>query len=567
MPSIVLEDFLGGRNSVEAVSQLKNNQSADVKNFWAETRALKKRSGITTTAISINSLSPIPEQLKATMMAASSTLRLAIIGRVAAHSQRYLLTTDDGSAFVWAAYTVGTVSTIGSNIVINGSGSLWLQNVAVGDYFIPAGGSPNRITTVTNDVNITVTSAVNLSAGTAYQIIPAIAQGSPAGMALFDVSSAQNLFIVDGSRAYRYDGSNVYRVDGAGGYSMPTGKCLLVHKNYMFMLRHDTTTIRWCDIRDATSWPANNSQTVTRIDDPTRGFIVYGDSIIIFTRSRMFRLIGDVFNPANPTYRLEQISTPPEFNFYFSRTAVVHGGLLKFLAADGWYAYDGGTEVEKISTIVQGDVDGFRRLGFSAEAMQDSAVAYVYKGRMLCSVPDDAQTPGQTLNTIYVMDERGAWWPWPSATNATAGEVSDFAYTRFGSSGTYQLTGGNVGTNKLLTLDSGAADDSGAIDGVWRSKEFVFPDDVEFVEMLVDIKKQSTGTLTLGFSIDRNSEVTQSVAMTGGSAASGGVIRRRIPIARIGKAIRVSIRNNTATDSVEVYRIEVTFNKAEGYRV
>lgn len=567
MPSIVLEDFMGGRNSLESVNQLRNNQSADVENFWAEKRLLVKRSGFTTATININSLSPIPEQLKSTMMAAGPTLRLAIIGRVAAHSQRYLVTTDDGAAFSWAGYVAGTVETIGSNIVILGTGTAWQQNVAVGDYFIPAGGSPNRITTVTSDTNITVTTAVNLSAGTAYTIIPAIAQGSPAGMALFDVSSAQNLFIVDGSRAYRYNGTGVFRVDGAGGYSMPTGRILLVFKNYVFVLRHNDIDIRWSALKDITSWPANNFQTVTRIDDPVRGGVLYGDSIIIFTRSRMFRLIGDVFDPANPTYRLEQISTPPEFNFYFSRTAVIHEGLLKFLAADGWYAYGGGTEIEKISQAIQPDVDGFRRLAFSAEAQQDSAVAYVHKGRLFCSVPDDAETPGQTVNTLYVQDERGAWWKWPMATNAAAGEVSDFAYTQFGTTGAYQLKGGNVGTNKLLTLDSGAGDDGGAIDGVWRSKEFVFPNDVEFVEMLVDIKKQSSGNLTVGFSIDRNTEVTSSVAMTGGSAAVGGIIRRRVPIARIGKAIRVSVRNNTATDSVEVNRIEVAFNKADGYRV
>lgn len=567
MPTLKLEDFMGGRNTLESVNQLRNNQSADTENFWAEKRALVKRSGFTTAAISINSLSPIPEQIKATMMASSSTLRLAIIGRVAAHSQRYLVTTDDGAAFAWAGYAVGTVETVGSNIVILGTGTAWLQNVAVGDYFIPSGGSPNRITTVTNDGNITVTSAVNLTAGTAYKIIQAVAQGSPAGLALFDVSGAQNLFVVDGARAYRYNANDVYRVDGAGGYSMPTGKILLAHKNYLFVLRHNNTDIRWCAIKDATSWPSNNFHTVTREDDPVRGAVVYNDTIVIFTRSRMFRLIGDVFDPSNPTYRLEQISTPPEFNFYFSRTAVVHEGLLKFLAADGWYAYAGGTEIEKISQVIQPDVDGFRRLAFSAEAMQDSAVAYVHKGRMWCSVPDDTETPAQTVNTIYVLDERGAWWKWPMAANSAAGEISDFAYARFGTNGSYQLIGGNVGTNKLATLDSGAADDSAAIPGVQRSKEFVFPDDVELVDMVVDIKKQSSGSVTLGFSIDRNTEVTQSVAMTGGSAAAGGVIRRRIPIARVGKSIRVSVADNTATNSVEVYKIEVNFERSEAMRV
>lgn len=566
MPSLVLEDFMGGRNTLEAVNNIKNNQSGDVENFWAEKRALVKRSGFSKTTVSINSLSPIPEQLRATALASGSTLRLMQISRVAAHSQRYMVYTDDGTTFAWAGYTVGTFTTADGTTITGSGANAWLQNVAVGDYFIKSGGTPTRVSAVDTNTQIRVTDSQGVIGGaTAYTIIPAIAQGSPCAMCLFDVSSAQNLFLADGSRAYRYDGTNVYRVDGSGGYSMPTNKLLAVHKNYVFSF--SSTAAQWCALKDITSWPAANTQTITRVDDPIRGVAVYNDSIVIFTRSRMFRLIGDVFDPSNPSYRVEQISTPPEFNFYFSRTPVVHEGTLKFLAADGWYSYPGGTEIEKISQGIQPDVDGFRRLAFSAEAMQDSAVAYVYKGRLWCSVPDDAESPAQTVNTIYVLDERGAWWKWPTAAADADGSITDFAYTRFGTTGSYQLKGGSASTAAVMTMDSGVADDAGAIDGVWRSKEFILPDEVEFIEMLVDIKKQSSGSLTLGFSVDRNTEVTNSVAMTGGSAAAGGIIRRRVPIARVGKAIRLSVRNNTATDSVEVYRIECVFAKSEGYRV
>lgn len=560
MPILAIEEFSGGRNTRDAQNAIPKRQSPDCENVWYENNALLKRRGSSTTTISINSLSPFPEQLKPTQMAASNLMRLALIGRISDHSQRYLITTDDGTTFAWAGYAVGTCSTSGSSTTVTGAGgTAWDTHVAVGDYFVPAAGTPNKITAVNSASEIVVTTAVNISAGTAYTIMKAIVQGSPAALVLFDVSGTQNLFIFDGTHAYRYDGTNVYNVSG----SPPAGKVAVSHKGYIFVLRHNDTDIRWCDLRDAATWTATNYQAITNPGDPTRGAIVYGDAIIIFTRSRMFRFVGDVFNPASPTYALQEISVPPNFNFMFSRSAVVHNGVLKFLTADGWYAYAGGNEITKISDIIQTDVDAFRRLAFAAEAMQDSAAAFVHSGDMYCSVPDNNETPADTVNTIYVQDDKDAWWKWPTAAVASAGSYSDFALVKFGASGVYQLWAGNVQTNKVSRIDTGSSDDSGAISAYWKSREIIMPADVEFIEAEVLMKKQSAGNLTFSFSVDQRTLVDKTCDMTAGA---GNVIRKTVPIGRVGKSLQLKVLNSTIAQGFEIYRIEILYQPSEARR-
>ena len=561
MPILAIEEFSGGRNTRDAQNAIPKSQSPDCENVWYENNALLKRRGMTVTTISLNNLSPVPEQIKATQLAASNLMRLVIIGKVGPVT-RYLVTTDNGTAFAWAGYVVGTCSTAGSSTTVTGAGgTAWSTHIAIGDYFLPAGGLMNRITNVGGAGTITVTSAVTLAGGTSYIILKEIATGSPAGMALFDRSGTQNLFIFDGTHAYRYDGTNVYNATG----SPPAGKIVISHKGYLFVLRHNDTDIRWCALRDADTWTAANYQTVTTVGDPTRGAIVYGDAIIIFTRSRMFRFVGDVFNPSAPTYALQEIPVPPNFNFMFSRSAVVHNGVLKFLATDGWYAYSGGNELVKMSDIIQTDVDAFRRLAYAPEAMVDAAVGFIHSGDMYCSVPDNNEVPADQLNCLYVQDDKNAWWKWPTSPllGSAAGSLSDFALVKFGASGTYQLWAGNVQTNQISRIDVGSSDDVYAITAYWKSREIIMPSDVEFIEAEVLMKKQSAGNLTFSFSVDQRTLVDKTCDM---SAGAGNIIRKTIPIGRVGKSLQLKVLNATLAQGFEIYRIEILYQPSEARR-
>lgn len=561
MDRLVLADFSGGRNTLAPMNAIAKNETPDQENTWNEFNGLAQRRGFTTKTISLNGKTPSPNQLKATALAASGNCRLAIIGDVAADSQRYLLKTDDNSTFAWCGYTTGTISITGS--AVTGSGTAWTANVAVGDWLV-ANGSATKIDAVGSDTSLTLHSAPgDVGGGTAYTVIQKIAEGVICAMETFDVSGAQNLFLSDGTRAYRYDGTTMLRLDG-GSVNMPPCQQLIRHKNYLFAIALNATKIQWSTILDASSsngWPAANFQTVTDSASPLRGGIVYGDHLVLFSRHRMFRLLGDVFDPINPTYFLQEITVPPNFDFHFSRSPCVHGGLLYFLTSDGWYVYYGGPSIEKVGQQIQTDVDGFYQPLFGGETSQTGAKAVSWKGRMWVTLPDNSKTPTNEVNCIYLLDQNKKWWKWPTAANSAAGDFFDLEVCKFASG--YQLIGGCLGTNKLSTLDTGTTDDGFSPSGYYVTPEIVYPHDVEMVYLDVTLKLQSAGNLSVGLSVDRRAYVTLTADM---STGAGTVIRRRIPINRIGKALRIKLSNATAGQTFEVYSLELYTNPSEAIR-
>lgn len=565
---IIIDDFTGGRNTVDAVNQLRNNETPDDQNVYVENQALIQRRGMTNSSITIDGVVSCGIlQFQESQLAASSLLRMVCVAQMGASpNTNALAITNDGVTYTWIGYTVGTCGTTGTTTTIDfAGGPLLTQHATTSDYFLKSGGTLNKITAVNADNKLTVTSAETITAGTSYRIVHAIAVSTVLKMAAFDVSSAQNIFIGTGGGGsmFRYDGTNVRKVNGSGteGYSMPTFLKMLAHKNYLFGIMHEANgvhlAIQWSAIKDPTSWPASNSQTVTTANDPIRGFTIYGDSIIIFTRSRMFRFLGDTFDPTNPTYVLERITTPPHLYFSWARTAVLHKGLLKFMTSDGWYAYDGGSYITKISQPIQTDTDGFLPAVFTQETVTAGGFAYVWKGDMYCSVslPTNVQA-------LFVQDKRDKWWKWRYRLGQNFG-VSDMIAAQFGASTTPILLLGS--SSSVYTIDTGNQDVAAgiAIQGYWVSKEFVFPEDIQFTYAKVTMKKQSAGNLTFSFSIDRRTYVDKTVDMTTGA---GTVIRKIIPISRIGKAIRLKVANSTINQTFEIYSIELFFDPGDGLR-
>lgn len=571
---IVIDDFTGGRNSVDAINQLRNNETPDDRNVYVENRALIQRRGLTATSATIDGIANNNiVQFFESQLASGSLLRMMMVSYRTAIPAPPNITamaySDDGSTFSWVGYAVGTCGTTGTSATIDfAGGTLMTQHAAVGDFFLKSGGTAlNKITAINSDTQIVVTSTETITAGTSYKIIHQLGITTVIGPAAFDVSSAQNVFWGSGGggRAFRYDGTNVRVVSGSGseGYSMPTALKLLAHKNYLFSIMHETNgvhlAIQWSAIKDPTSWPAANFQTITTAQDPIRGFVIYGDSIVIFTRSRMFRLLGDTFDPSNPTYVVERITTPPNVYFAWARTAVLHQGVLKFLTSDGWYSYDGGSYVSKISQPLQADTDGFLPAVFTQETVSTGAFAYVWKEDMYClvSLPSSVQA-------LFVQDKRGKWWKWTYIVGSNVA-LSDMRTAQFGASTAAVLLLGSATQGKLYTADTGNQDVASgtAIQGYWTSKEFVFPADVEFTHALVTMKKQSAGNLTLSFSIDRRTFVDKTLDMTAGA---GTVIRKMVQIARVGKAIRLKVANSTINQTFEIYSIELFFEPGEGFR-
>lgn len=560
MPSkgIDITDFRGGRNTYRSMDLIGENQHSAGQNVWAENLALASRRGATAAAIAIGTAQWRPYQLRATKMAASSQGRLAMfcvnldstpLGIAA------LLFTDNGTTFSYIKYALASVQT-NATTTVTGTLTTWLTDgIGAGDYFmVDSVGTLVRIASVASDTSLTLDSSYAAAGpGAVYTIIRAIASATrPVAMFTFDVSSLENLIVSDGTNpVYRWDGTTLNTITAA-----PKRHMMVVHKNYVFAAAENGVDIQWCAIKDITTWPTANKQTVSRLNDPIRGLYVYNDYIVIFCRNSIYRLLGDTFDPTNPTYVLQKIPTQPGYMFKASRSIVNHRGVMKFLTSDGWFAYEGGNSIEKISIEIQTDTDLFGGRNEATEGFtSDSHVGYVWKNRMWVAVAQNVD-----LTRAFIQDENDAWWMWVT-NNLSSGAWCDFEAIAY-SGGTVVLHAGARGSSNLYTIDTGTADPewSVGIDASWDSKAFTSSAEMEFIEAVVWMKKQASGNLTLSFSIDRATYVDKTCDMTAGV---GTFIQKRVPIARIGKEIRVKVGS---TSPFEVYRIKIITEPTDGAR-
>lgn len=568
MGALRIDDFSGGRNTRDAVNLVGKNESPDQNNCWTENGALVKRRGFSAVTSSFDNgagtdITFFPEQTFVTNLGAGGTHMLCIIGRITAFATaiRALITTVNGTTFLPAGLKTGTSAV--TSATVTGSGTTWNTagdgKVLAGDlYRVDSDGEFRQILTVDSDTQLTLTAAYpsNYGAGQAHTIMKRLAVGSPVAMSALN----SKLYISDGTRpVQRYDGTDVRDVVG-----FPLTKHMRTYKNHIFTWGHSgaRSTLSWSDVNDAETWPAANNQQISPNDsDGSRGIFVYRGSLILFKNRSMYIFTGDSpFDPVNPTYTIVPLKVPDDFSFYASRAIVTHLGVMKFLTEKGWYGYRGGTELEQIiSDIVSADTDAFRRLGPAEEAMQDSPVAFVHNDDMYCCVVDTGQSPSSTCNTIFVLDRDGAWWRWyPSGANG----FSDFAAVQF-SGGSRALIVGDVGNAELRTADTGSIDDAAAISGYWISREFTYEVEQEFLYAKIWLKKQSAGSLTVSYSLDRATFVDFTVSMTAGV---GTVVEATIPIQAMGKAIRLKVLNATASQTFEVYRMAVVSNDTDGDR-
>lgn len=370
---------------------------------------------------------------------------------------------------------------------------------------------------------------------------------------------AGKLYVSDGvNTVVNYDGTTVTTVAAFPKYS----KCA-VHKNYIFAAKG--RTVYWCAINDATTWPANNFQTVT---SDTGDIIIaiksWGGSLVIFMRHSMWLLVGNVFDPIDVQYYLQQIDTPPNFNFLFGQTIVTHAGVLKFLTVDGVYAFAGGTQITKISENIQPDVDGFLSTAVydttnDLELPDKFPKAYIWKNAFHCSVIVSGN------RRIITQDERGKWWLW--VENSFAASPMEAISANMGAG--EKLFGGLPGYSLFLTLDTGYAlgTGAGAIDGYWVSKDFNTPNESQFLYAEIFLKKQTAvgglGTLVFSFSVDGATFVDKNVDMLAGV---GTILKRRIPIQRIGRSIRVKVDNNELGVTFEIYQINIAYDPTDAVR-
>ena len=367
------------------------------------------------------------------------------------------------------------------------------------------------------------------------------------------------LYVSDGvNTVIRYDGTNVAAVAAFPKYS----KCA-VHKNYIFAAKG--STLKWCALKDPTIWPANNFQDINSDDgDVIIALRSVGNGLLIFKKRSLWLLIGDTFDPIAAQYYLQRIDTPSSFTFLFGQTIVTHNGVLKFLTVDGFYAYTGGTQIVKISDPIQPDIDGLVITGTYDTAndleLPDTAPkAFVWKNAMYCSVLVGGN------RRIIVQDENNKWWLFvENSFNASPMEALS---ANLGSG--EKVYAGLSKYSLFLTMDTGYAlgTGAGAIEAYWISKDFTLPNESKFLYADVSLKKQAAvgglGTLTMSVSIDGATFINFSVDMMNGV---GTILKKRIPIYRMGRSIRVKFYNNELGVSFEVYQVNVVYEPTGAVR-
>jgi hypothetical protein len=371
------------------------------------------------------------------------------------------------------------------------------------------------------------------------------------------------LYVSDGvNSVVSYDGTTVSTIAGFPKYS----KCA-VHKNYVFAAKG--RILYWSTINDCeTAWPVNNFNTINSdAGDRIIAIKSTGNGLLIFMQHSMYLLVGDIFDPIEAQYYLQKIDTPSNFNFLFGQTIVTHQGVLKFLTVDGFYAYTGGTQIIKISDPIQPDIDTLLSTAVynttsDLELPDSFPKSYVWKNSMYCSVMVS------TSRRIIVQDERGKWW-W-FVDNSYAASPLEAVSCNLGAG--EKLFGGLPGYSFFMTLDTGynLAPPTGAATALisyWISKDFNLPNESRFMYADIFLKKQAAvatlGTLILSISIDGGTFIDFNIDMMNGV---GTILKKRIPIMRIGRSIRVKVYNAELGVTYEVYQISVVYEPTTAMR-
>lgn len=368
------------------------------------------------------------------------------------------------------------------------------------------------------------------------------------------------LYVSDGTNTVvRYDGTTVTTVSAFPKYA----KCE-VHKNYMFSA--NGKTLYWSTLNDPTTLPASNFQTVDiGMGDSIIALKSFGGNLIVLCRHSMWLLVGDVFDPVEVNYYLQKIDVPSNFNFLAGQTIVVHQGIVKFLAVGGFYAYAGGTGIVKISDPVQTDTDSitWANIALNGDNNLTAPRAYVWKDNMYCTFLISSAMK------FMVQDNKGKWWLW--AEPVLDGYPFDMIAANLGSG--EKLYAGNNGYSIFQTLDTGnncgttLPNTPSAFSAYWISKDFSLPNESKFLYADIYLKKQAAvatlGTLVFSYSLDGAAFITANVDMINGV---GTILKKRVPIMRIGRSIRVKVLNAELGVTFEVYQINISYEPTSAMR-
>ena len=394
-----------------------------------------------------------------------------------------------------------------------------------------------------------------------------------------------------------FNGNSLLRHTGSGSVSVVSAApvnigCLAPWKNYLFA-GYSTrdlgarSQLFWCNLRDGTTWPINNTVFVGTDDGYSIAAIKpFQDSMVIFKGSKVYsqdvtaiprqsfykasiwQLFGDTFDPSNPTYSLRQTVSPDHIACVFQDCVLTWRDLLVFLTNDGIYVFDG-VLFRKYTEKIQPTVDlWWKGYGTYSDASTNINILplepqmAVYKNDLYLAIKEfDADPPvfsGSVAypSSIFVFTEQDTAWRWTSTRQITG-------LTMDGSGNLLGVGSSDGIAVSLYRLDRDArTDDGNAIDASWTSKEFDFKEQQHFKHFFVHFRRQLSGFLNVEYSVDQAPFVSTLIDMSG---TKDSISRsERIVVGTPGRSIQFRLGNAQNNIDFEIYEIEMYHDKKPG---
>lgn len=544
----VLQDFSGGLNTLTAANRLDPKFLPSMTNIWNDDGAITKRPGQsrTSTTNTFWGRSYYGISLHKSVFSASEIL----LGYASAGILNNFLfyTADAVSVSRVFTNTAGTVTTSAGSATVVGVGTSFLTTASANAIF-SVGNDIGLVSSVADDTHLTlIGNFASNNAGASYNIAPGWAGTKRVSYA--DMNSKCWICGI-GSTAISFDGSFAAYVS-----AFPQAAYSITYKNYMFAAgtTANPSRVYWSSLKDPTTWPAANFVDVNPDDGfPIVGLVYDGQSIVILKTNSAWKLAGDTFDPANPTYTLTQIYTPSDFRVNSPQSWQLLSDGFIILGARGFYTYNGAGAFSKMFKydIIRGE---FTNIAFSNQGVIPTASAepasIIVDGNYWLQVPYKLSTISTADKELtYVIDKSGAVWKWQATAN---GIISDFAYLKGTLYGVNSWSGGTPG---IIQLDTGNSDaQTTAISGTFQTKIIEFANMQRFGRAYVYYKKQSAGNLTFSYSIDGGSFSSNTIDMTSGTGTD--TKSSPIVIGQVGRTIQFQFSNAVAAQTFEIFGIE-----------
>lgn len=553
-----------------------NTMASASFNVWAPNGALTKAPGVSmlaaVTASGTGVAGAIPV-IYADDTVTSTYSLYAYITYGTTPALLYGMSSISDDAFTPLGYKTGTISVSGASLIsATGSGTTWAANVSAGDFLIvnSTSSAKHTVLSVEDNTHLTLSTALGVAVATGAAYV--VQQGLD--FIEIPVASLNGLLCMSttGNIMQQYDGSNILRVSSA-----PKAAYLTVFKNYMFAFRTSTAASRlyWSAFKDPTSWPTNNNQDIEVKNGVGTGMFAYGNELILFKNRGMHKVLGDTFDPSNPQYFIYKISTPNDFVFSSNYSCAIHNGYLVFYGGGRFYRYMQGTMfIEDISSQIIRDLPTISTSNIvdSMGNLDQRIPAIQYNNYYVVTNLID---PNNALVQMgLILDKNWKWWYFrPPAASSSGSWLNSYRMAVVATTSNkpqliipndqnphlylQNLIGPTYNTNDFYN-GSPPQVTANAISSQWTSKEF----NIEygtFKSVVVYLQKQSTGTLTVAWSIDQGSFTSESVDMTSGR---GNVIRAVLKVNQKGSTIQLKITHNTISETFKVYALKIYYESS-----